>query len=57
VVAATRPKARHWNLQSRLVRLLEPKLRTLGEVGMELPYRPVAEFDLRPELAVDEIFG
>ena len=47
VVAVTRPKARHWSLQSHLVGLLEPKLKAFGKVGMELPYRPVAEFDLR----------
>ncbi|MGH9665100.1 MAG: Uma2 family endonuclease [Bryobacteraceae bacterium] len=34
-------------LQLRLLRLLEPKLRQFGEVTMELPYRAVAEFELR----------
>ncbi|HMC61219.1 MAG TPA: Uma2 family endonuclease [Candidatus Solibacter sp.] len=47
VVAMSRPKARHWKLQLRLMRLLEPKLRLFGEVGMEFPYRPLAEFELR----------
>lgn len=47
VVAVTRPRARHWNLQLRLSLLLETKLKAFGEVGMEMPYRPVAEFDLR----------
>ena len=47
VVAATRPKARHWGLQHRLMMLLGPKLAKFGIVGMEYPYRPVAEFDLR----------
>jgi Uma2 family endonuclease len=47
VVALTRPKPRHWLLQSRLRRLLEPKLKDFGEVETEVPYRPVAEFDLR----------
>src|SRR5450432_763441 len=47
VVAVTRPKARHWSQQSRLVGLLAPKLKAFGEVGMEMPYRHVAEFDLR----------
>lgn len=46
VVALTRPKARHWQIQRRLVRLLEARLNAY-EIGMELPYRPVAEFDLR----------
>jgi Uma2 family endonuclease len=47
VVALTRPRARHWKLQLRLSRLLEPKLRNFGEVATEVPYRPVAEFELR----------
>lgn len=47
VVAVTRPKARHWELQLRLSRLLLPKLMSFGEIGTELPYRPLAEFDLR----------
>jgi Uma2 family endonuclease len=47
VVAVTRPKAKHYNLQRRLVRLLESQLAGFGQAGMEFPYRPVAEFDLR----------
>ena len=47
VVAVTRPKAKHYNLQRRFVRLLENRLTGFGQVGMEFPYRPVAEFDLR----------
>jgi Uma2 family endonuclease len=43
----TRPKPRHWKLQKRLCGLLEPKLKAFGEVAIEVPYRPVAEFDLR----------
>ena len=46
VVAVTRPKARHWRLQVRLSRLLERKLERFGEVGMELPFRPLPEFEL-----------
>jgi Uma2 family endonuclease len=46
VVAVTRPRARPWKLQLRLTRLLEAKLKGFGEVGMELPFRPVAEFEL-----------
>jgi len=46
VVAVTRPKARHWRLQVRLSRLLERKLQAFGEVGMELPFRPLPEFEL-----------
>jgi hypothetical protein len=34
VVAVARPKARHWRLQVRLSRVLEPKLKAFGEVGM-----------------------
>jgi Uma2 family endonuclease len=47
VVVVTRPKPRHWKLQKRLYGLLESKLKTFGEVAIEVPYRPVAEFDLR----------
>jgi Uma2 family endonuclease len=47
VVAVTRPRARHGKLQLRLSRLLESRLKAFGEVAIELPYRPVAEFDLR----------
>jgi Uma2 family endonuclease len=47
VVAVTRPKSKHWKLQSRLRRLLETKLHAFGEVEIETPYRPVAEFELR----------
>jgi len=47
VVKLTRPKARHWMIQRRIVRLLEAILAEFGEVGMELPYRPAAEFELR----------
>lgn len=47
VVAMTRPRARHWKLQLRLSRLLEPKLKAFGEVATEVPYRPLPEFELR----------
>ena len=47
VVAVTRPKARHWKLQTHLIEVLGPRLKRFGNVGMEMPYRPVAEFDLR----------
>jgi Uma2 family endonuclease len=47
VVAMTRPKHRHINLQLRLSRLLEPRLKSFGEVAIELPYRPFSEFDMR----------
>jgi len=47
VVALTRPRARHWKLQLRLSRLLEPRLKDFGEVATEVPYRPLAEFELR----------
>ena len=47
VVAVTRPRAKHYELQRRLVRLLEARLEAFGQIGMEFPYRPVAEFDLR----------
>jgi Uma2 family endonuclease len=47
VVAVTPPKAKHYELQRRLVRILESRLAGFGPVGMEFPYRPAAEFDLR----------
>src|SRR5579872_6734229 len=47
VVSVTRPKSKHFKLQCRLVKLMQPKTREFGEVSMETPYRPVAEFDLR----------
>jgi Uma2 family endonuclease len=47
VVAMTRPKHRHVNLQLRLSRLLELRLRSFGEVATEVPYRPFSEFDMR----------
>ena len=47
VVAVTPPKAKHYHLQRRLVKLLENRLLRSWHVGMEFTYRPVAEFDLR----------
>jgi len=47
VVAMTRPKHRHINLQMRLNALLEPRLRAFGAVAIEMPYRAFPEFDLR----------
>lgn len=47
VVALTRPRARHLELQHRLLSLLGPKLASFGAVRIEYPYRPVAEFELR----------
>ena len=47
VVAVTPPKAKHHTLQRRFVRLLENRLARFGQIGMEFPYRPVAEFDRR----------
>jgi Uma2 family endonuclease len=47
VVALTRPKARHYSMQVHLQDLLAPKLRNFGRVVIEMPYRPLAEFELR----------
>jgi len=47
VVVMTRPKPRHWKLQRQISRLLEPRLKTFGEVAIEVPYRPLPEFELR----------
>ncbi len=47
VVALTRPKIRHTKMQLRLSRLLELKLKLFGEIIIELPYCPLAEFEVR----------
>jgi Uma2 family endonuclease len=47
VVAMTRPKPGHWQLQRHLEHLLQPKLADFGEVAVEVPFCAVAEFDLR----------
>jgi Uma2 family endonuclease len=47
VVAMTRPKSRHLELQDHLRMLLGPKLLEFGAVRIEYPYRPFPEFDLR----------
>src|SRR5438552_12517838 len=47
VVAVTRPKKGHLELQHRLLMLLVPKLQDFGAVRIEFPYRPFPEFDLR----------
>ncbi len=43
----TRPKMKHAKLQSRLVRLLRPKLEHLGFVESEVAFRALPEYDLR----------
>jgi Uma2 family endonuclease len=47
VVAMTRPKHRHLNLQLQLFELLKPRLKSFGRVAIEAPYRPFSEFDMR----------
>jgi Uma2 family endonuclease len=47
VVALTRPRARHLELQHRLLMLLSPRLAAFGAVRIEYPYRPLPEFELR----------
>jgi Uma2 family endonuclease len=47
VVAMTRPKPGHWQLQRHFMDLLRPKLSDFGEVAVEVPYCAVPEFDLR----------
>ena len=47
VVAMTRPKAWHSELQHRLLMLLGPRLATFGQVRIEYAYRPLPEFELR----------
>lgn len=46
VVAMTRPKPRHWMLQRRLAELLQPRLSSFGEIAIEIPFRPLPEFEL-----------
>lgn len=47
LVAMTRPRPRHCDLQMRLADILRPLLRSFGTIVGEWPYRAVAEFDLR----------
>lgn len=47
VVTLTRPKAKHYSLQKRLEHLLEARAGHLGDVGIEMPFRAVPQFDLR----------
>jgi Uma2 family endonuclease len=47
VVTLTRPKAKHYKLQTRLADLLRPRAAHLGVVGIEMPFRAVPQFDLR----------
>lgn len=46
-VTTPRPDASHTKMQSRLRRLLEPKLKAFGEVATGMRYRSLAEYDLR----------
>jgi len=47
VVAVTRPRARHSELQHRIFELLKPELASFGVIRIEFAFRPLAEFDLR----------
>ena len=47
VVAVTRPRKGHVSLQMRIMRLLDARLQSFGEVVVECPYRPVVEFEFR----------
>jgi Uma2 family endonuclease len=40
------PSLRHWTVQGRLVRLLQPELQKYGVVGTELGFRPTPEYNL-----------
>jgi Uma2 family endonuclease len=46
VVAVSRPKAWHWEMQEHLVDLLKPRMPRF-RVGMEFAFRAIPEFDLR----------
>jgi Uma2 family endonuclease len=47
VVAVTRPRARHSELQHRIMMLLGTKVENFGVARIEYPYRLIPEFDLR----------
>jgi Uma2 family endonuclease len=47
VVAVTRPRSGHVELQFHLREILGPRFSGFGVARTEYPYRPVAEFDLR----------
>lgn len=47
IVPVTAPALKHWRLQHRIVHLLESKLAKWGQVGMEMAYRPLPQFELR----------
>src|SRR4051794_31820412 len=47
VVTLTRPKMKHAKLQSRLVRLLRPRVEHLGVVESEVVFRALPQYDLR----------
>jgi len=47
VVAAPRPKSKHYKLQTRLAHLLEKRAGNLGVVGIEMCFRAIPQFDLR----------
>jgi Uma2 family endonuclease len=46
-VLMTFPKKRHWTIQHRLLRLLDPLVSGRGVVGVELAFRPLPEYELR----------
>lgn len=46
VFEMTRPSRKHWWIQSRLVKMLEPELGTRGVVGMEVSFRPSPDHNL-----------
>jgi len=47
LVTLPRPKAWHVKLQMKLTQLLQPAAAERGYIVMELPFRAVAEYDLR----------
>jgi Uma2 family endonuclease len=47
LVTLPRPKAWHVKLQMKLTEFLQPAAAELGYIVMELPFRAVAEYDLR----------
>jgi Uma2 family endonuclease len=47
VVEVTRPKHKHWKIQKRLMLLFDKILGQDGEAGLEFPFRPRLDHELR----------
>jgi len=47
VVAMSRPKAKHYKLQTTIEDLLRPRAQHLGVIQIEVPFRALPQFDFR----------